>query len=230
MKNVVIVALMLFLSGSMMGQGARFSLQMGAAIPIGDIAQNTSHPKKGGFTTTGLDIGFVVERIFKNNFVSGVSIGYAVFGVDEDAIKRIINPTNPNAVLVESQPVQNINIQARGGYNLALMEDKLNITPFIDAGIGVFNSAYYIIQVPNGLRYLRDGNSGVALLVAPGMDISYAVNDFWSIKIFGDYQFANYKVDEKYTLLGNADPIVKLETVNYNYSCVSTGIGATLTF
>jgi len=228
-KYAFIFSILLLGSSVVYGQEVRFSFQAGAAIPVGDIAQNTKNPDKGGFATTGFDIRMVIERMYKNNFVVGVSLGYSVFGVDKDAIRMVIDPNNPENVLVESQPFQNINLQARGGYNLALVEGKLNVTPFVDLGLGIFNSAYYVIQ-KDGLKYLRDGNSGVAFLITPGLDLSFAVNDFVAIKVFGNYQFANYKVDEKYTLLGLPNPEVTLETVSYNYSSVSTGVGVTFMF
>lgn len=226
-KTYVFIFCVLFFGWSTVyGQGVRFSFQVGAAIPLGDFAVQNTHPDSGGFAKTGFDIRFVAERKLENNLIFGVNLGYSVFGMDKDGIKKFINPTNPEQVTVETQSFQNINLQVRAGFNMDIVKDKMGVVPYVDAGLGIFNSAYYGITDENGNYFLREGNSGGALLFSPGIDIWFSINEFMNLKIYGSYQFANYKVDEKYTLQTNST-VIKNKTANYEYNSISTGIGLT---
>ena len=228
-KYALVIAVLFFGISAIYGQEVRFSFQLGTAIPVGDFAISETLPDSGGFAQPGFDIRFVGERKFKNNIIIGVNLGYSVFGLDKDGIKKVINPSNPEDVLVETQSFQNINLQARVGYNIDVIEDKLGVVPFLDAGLGVFNSAYYAITDGQGNFFLREGNSGVAFLLSPGVDIWFPINDFMNLKIYGSYQFAEYVVDEKYTHKG-VTTIIENSTVNYKYSSISAGLGISLVF
>ncbi len=210
-------------------QNIRFSLQAGAAVPLGEFAKDDVHPENGGFAQTGFDMKFLGERIFENNFVAGMNIGFSMFGIDKDALKKFINPDNPELVRAETQAFQNINLQFRGGYNWKVTNENLHLKPFIDAGFGVFNSAYYAIQDNGGDTYLKSGNTGFSLLLSPGLDVTLMVNDFVGITIYGTYQFANYKVEEEYTVSGNPTNPIYNQTQEYKYSSMCFGLGANVT-
>ena len=214
-----------------MSQGIRFSILGGMAIPTGEFGKNATHPENGGFATNGFDIKLIGERIYKNNFIVGVNLGFTLFGLDNDGIKQVINPSDPAAVNLETQPFQNINLQARGGYFFKFMQEKMSIVPFLDVGIGVFNSAYYAIYRPDGSIAIRDGNSALAFLITPGLEYSVAVNDIVNITLYGNYQFANYSVDESIRIIdaNNPQPEPINKTINYQYSSASIGLGVSFT-
>lgn len=209
-------------------QTVRFGMQIGAAVPLGDFAKDDSNPQNGGFAKTGFDLKFVGERIFNSHMIVGVNLGYNMFGIDEEALKTFINPSNPEKVYTESQAFQNYNLQARIGYNWSLMNDKLMLIPVLDAGLGIFNSAYYAFQDDGGTTYLRKGNSAMALLVTPGLDILYMVNDNVGLKLYGNYQFANYKVDEQFTTIDSGIDNITNCTKSYKYNSLCFGLGATI--
>lgn len=225
MIKYIMVGALLIIGQSMMAQELRFTFQMGAAIPLGEFALNESCPDSGGFASAGINIQLLGERIYKNNFVVGMNMGYSVFGMDQEGIKNAINPSNPSSVFVETQSFQNLNLQARGGYNVQIIEDHLSVTPYIDAGLGVFNSAYYAIQDENGRGLYREGGSAMAFLFTPGIDILVNVNEFVSFKAFGSYQFASYSVDEKF-IISDQEISTYYNTVNYKYNSLSVGLGA----
>lgn len=226
MKKILLFVLMGMLTWSATSQNIRFGLQAGVAVPLGDFAKDNTHPENGGFAQTGFDMKFVGERIFENNFVGGMNLGFSMFGVDQEALKSYINPINPDLVKTETQAFQNINLQLRGGYNWNIKDGAFFITPFVDAGFGVFNSAYYAFQVDGGETYLRNGNTGTALLISPGLDITYQINDFVGIKLYGNYQFADYRIEEEFRIIGDNPIVITNETKNYNYSSTCIGIGA----
>lgn len=230
-KKIHLIFLFTLLSIGVMAQGIRFSFQGGIAIPTGEFATSITHPENGGFATNGFDIKFIGERIYKNKFMVGVNLGFTLYGMDKDAIKQVINPSNPDAVHVEAQSFQNINLQARGGYYFSFMEEKMTLIPFIDMGLGVFNSAYYAISQPDGSILVREGNSSAALLLTPGLEYLVAINDIVSIKMYGNYQFANYSVEESFRLIdtNNPQPVPSQETVNYKYTSASLGLGIAFT-
>lgn len=228
MKRLIVLVFFIGFISNSYSQSVRFGLQLGAAVPLGDLAKDDLHPENGGFAKTGFDMKFIGERILENNVIFGVNLGYNMFGVDEDALKSFINPSNPEKVVTETQAFQNFNIQARAGYNWALMENKFLVTPVLDAGIGIFSSAYYAFQNDGGDTYVRTGSSGMALLVTPGLDVTYMVNDFVGIKIYGNYQFANYQVDEEFKLLGSGSDIISQNTQSYKYNSICFGIGANI--
>jgi hypothetical protein len=232
-KKLKRVILFIFLIWNIqgIGQTLRFSLQMGAAIPVGDFSKSNYHPENGGFAKTGIDIRFVGEKVREDNWLMGVNIGYSIFGVDEDAIRKLIYPINPDLITVETQSFQNVNIQLRGGYNFSLLEEKLDVTPFVDAGVGVFNSAYYAIQDSFGNRYVRAGDTGFGFLISPGIDVMIKVNSFVSVKLYSTYQFTNYTVSDKFLVLN--PPIAEQSTskdVDYAYRNVSCGLGVSFIF
>ena len=226
-KKIQLVFLFTLLSIGVMAQGIRFSFQGGVAIPTGEFANNVTHPENGGFATNGFDIKLIGERIYKNKFMVGVNLGFTLYGVDKEAIKQIINPSNPTAVHVEAQSFQNINLQARGGYYFSFMDEKMSLIPFVDVGLGVFNSAYYAISHPNGSILVREGNAAVALLITPGLEYTVAINDIVSIKMYGNYQFSDYSVDEIFRVIdvNTPQPIPVNKTVNYKYASASVGLG-----
>ncbi|MGB0390930.1 MAG: transporter [Salibacteraceae bacterium] len=229
MKRIFTVVFALVCVLLAQGQTVRFSMQLGASVPLGDFAKNDSDPQNGGFATTGFDLKFIGERVLSSNLVLGVNLGYNMFGVDEDALKKFINPTNPENVRTESQAFQNYNLQGRVGYDWNINEGALHVTPVLDAGLGIFNSAYYLFQDDGGTTYVRKGNSAMALLVTPGLDIMYMVNDFVGIKIYGNYQFANYKVDEQFSTIDSSTDVITYCTKQYKYNSLCVGIGATVT-
>lgn len=210
-------------------QGVRFTAQLGVASPIGDFSNNEGDPKNGGFATTGFDMKLVGERFFESNWVSGINLGYSLFPVDVDAIKRSVNPTNPESVGVESQSFQNINLQFRGGYNFSFLENKLAVVPFVDAGLGVFNSAYYLVSQNNTNIFLRSGNTGLGFLVSPGINLVIAMNDMIGISVYSSYQFASYDVKEQFKSLGTSTGINWTETISYPYRSMNYGLGVSLT-
>lgn len=229
MKRYLLVLIIGVLGVQAQAQNIRFSLQAGAAVPLGDFAQDDVHPENGGFAQTGFDMKFVGERIFENNFVAGMNLGFSMFGIDQDALKSFINPNNPELVWAETQAFQNINLQLRGGYNWKIANDNVHLTPVVDAGFGVFNSAYYAIQDDGGDTYLRSGNTGFAFLLSPGLDITFMVNDFVGIKVYGTYQFANYQVEEEFKILGNSTFPIYNQTQEYKYTSMCFGLGANVT-
>ena len=229
MKRFLFITILAGFSLGAQAQNLRFSLQAGAAVPLGAFAQDDVHPENGGFAQTGFDMRFVGERIFSNNFVAGMNLGFSMFGIDQEALKEFINPDNPELVRAETQAFQNINLQFRGGYNWKVANDNIQIVPFMDAGFGVFNSAYYAIQDDGGDTFLRSGNTGFAFLLSPGLDVAFMVNDFVAIKMYGTYQFANYRVDEEYTVLGNITYPIYNHTQEYKYSSICFGVGANVT-
>ena len=210
-------------------QEVRFSLQFGTAIPLGSFAEDKSCPENGGFAKTGFDMKFVAERVFENHFVTGVNVGFSMFGIDQDALKKYINPTNPELVRTETQAFQNINLQFRGGYDWNVKETNFHVTPFVDAGLGIFNSAYYAISNDGGDTYLRTGSTGLGFLISPGLDLTYMVNDFVGIKLYSNYQFAQYKVDEEFRVVSGTPDVIDQQTKKYNYSSVCLGLGANVT-
>ena len=226
-KKIKLLVFFSILSVTVMSQGIRFSFQGGLAIPTGEFAKNVTHPENGGFATNGFDIKLIGERIYKNKFIVGVNLGFTLFGVDKEAIQMVINPSDPSTVHVESQSFQNINLQARGGYYFSFMDEKMSLIPFVDVGMGVFNSAYYAISKPNGTILVREGNAAVALLITPGLEYSVAINEIVSIKLFGNYQFADYSVDEHFRLIdvNTPNPLQIDKTVNYKYTNASVGLG-----
>ncbi len=221
--------LFLIFSTFLTGQEVRFSFQMGAAIPVGEFSLNSVTPDSGGFASTGFDIRFVYERVFKNNLIVGANLGYSVFGLNKDAMKESLSPNDPEAISLETQSFQNINLQARLGYNLRIIKDKILITPFIDGGLGVFNSAYYAIEDDQGNTYVRNGNTGVSFLISSGLDVVIPVNDFVNFKLYVSYQFANYTVNEEFTENGMVS-IIDYNDIQYKYRSIYTGIGFTLSF
>ncbi len=226
MKKIILFVLLGIGTHTIHAQKIRFALQAGVAIPLGDLAKDNIHPENGGFAKSGFDMKFVGERIFENNFVAGMNLGFSMFGIDQDALKSFINPGNPELVKAETQAFQNINLQFRGGYDWNINDGGFHVIPFVDAGFGIFYSAYYAIQVDGGKTYLRSGNSGAALLISPGLDITFQVNDFVGIKIYGNYQFADYRVEEEFKELGGTPTIIYNETKNYKYNSACIGIGA----
>lgn len=228
MKKVLLLAIFSSMIIGLNAQTVRFGMQVGAAVPLGDFAQDDQHPENGGFARTGFDIKFIGERIMTSNLVVGVNLGYNMFGVDEDALKKFIDPDNPESVRTESQAFQNFNLQGRIGYNWKIDEGLLQVIPVVDAGIGIFNSAYYLYQDDNGTTYLRNGNSALALLITPGLDVIIKVNESVGLKAYGNYQFANYRVDEEYKILGSGSDQVIYQTENYKYSSLCFGLGATI--
>ena len=228
-KHAFVLSFFLLVFLFVNGQEVRFSFQLGAAIPVGDFALNQSHPDSNGFASTGVDIRFVGERVLENNFVMGVNLGYSMFTMDNEAIKKVINPSNPENVIVETQSFQNISLQARVGYNINLIKDRLGAVPFVDAGLGVFNSAYYAITDGSGNYAVREGNAAMALLVSPGLDIWIPINDFMNLKVYCSYHFANYNVDETFRFTGS-NTVEKNATIHYKYNSISTGLGLTMVF
>jgi hypothetical protein len=229
MKRIVFSLAILSFSMIGLGQNLRFGMELGAAVPLADFAKSDTHPENGGFAVTGFDMKFVGERIFENHFVTGVTVGFSMFGIDKSALKSFINPSSPDLVSLETNAFQNINLQFRGGYDWNVGESNLHVIPNLAVGLGIFNSAYYAIQVAGGETYLRNGNTGLAILVTPGLDLVYMVNDFVGIKVYGNYQFANYSVDEQFKVLGGNPDIIYQSTVDYKYSSANFGIGANVT-
>ena len=178
MKYFSFLVVFLGFSMGVLGQNIRFSFQLGVAIPQADFANSENHPDNGGFAQTGFDMKLVGERVYENNFVVGVNLGCSVFGVDKDAIKDFFDATNPENILVETQSFQNISLQARFGYDFELLEKRMHVTPYIDAGLGVFNSAYYFVKDANEDTFLRSGNTGLSFLVTPGLDVMYGIYEF----------------------------------------------------
>ena len=230
-KRIQLVFLFSILSLGVMAQGIRFSIQGGMAIPMGEFSEKLTHPENGGFAKNGFDIKIIGERIYKSRFIVGVNLGYTLFGLDKDAIKEAINPSDPNAVHLEVQPFQNVNLQARGGYYYSFMEDKMSVVPFVDLGLGIFNSAYYSITMPDGSILLREGSSGLGFLVTTGLEYSVAVNEYVNVKLFGNYQFTDYSVDENLRVIdiNNPQPRSISKTINYPYSSASVGLGVAFT-
>lgn len=231
MFRVGFILLFLIANSGVMGQTLRFSLQMGAAVPVGEFAKSDYHPEDGGFAQTGIDIRFVGENVRENNWLLGVNFGYSIFGLDKEAVKKIIYPADPSKIQVETQSFQHLNLQVRGGYNFDLNDDQIDIVPFVDAGLGVFNSAYYLIQDPYGNQYARTGDTGLGFLISPGVDVLVKVNSFVSVKVYGTYQFANYTVTDEFLSVNPPTP-KKLSSrdVEYEYRNVSMGLGAVFVF
>lgn len=230
MKKYFLLLILIVTIAGGYSQGIRFSVQLGAGTPLGDFAQNNQNPKYGGYAKTGWDIKFVGEIIHESNWITGINLGYTLLPVDKEAIKSYINSTNPESVSLDAQPYQNVNLQFRGGYNFSFMENKLNVSPFIDAGIGVFNSAYYLVSQAGGDSFLRSGNPAVGLLVSPGLDLTIAVNDIVGVSLYSSYQFANYNVDEQFSAVNTANTVIYNETISYSYHCINYGIGISFTF
>ncbi|MFT4754581.1 MAG: hypothetical protein ACI85Q_002140 [Salibacteraceae bacterium] len=225
MRSIAIVFFFLMMSLFGYSQNVRFALQLGGAVPLGDLARNDSDPENGGFAKTGFNMSFVGERVLKNHFVTGINLGYSMFGIDQDALRTFINPSNPELVKVETQAFQNFNVQFRVGYDLNFDSGNFHITPSVDLGLGVFSSAYYAIQNNGGDTHLRSGNSAVSVLITPGVDVSYMINPFMGIKLYGSYQVANYAVDEEFQIVGGNPGQNMEERKNYKYNSLCLGIG-----
>ena len=228
MKYILFLVVFFGFGMGVFAQNIRLSFQLGVAIPQSDFAKSKNHPDNGGFAQIGFDMKLVGERVHENNLVVGVNIGYSVFGVDKDAIQRFFDAANPSSILVETQSFQNINLQARLGYDFVLLEEKMHITPYFDGGLGVFNSAYYFIKDANDDTFLRSGNTDLAFLMTPGLDVIYGLNDFMSVKIYANYQMANYSVEESFKAVVNNIPNSTTREVSYNYRSLSTGLGLTI--
>lgn len=229
MKINLLLILMVFFAGSgTLGQGARFSLQMGAAIPVGKFNLSEATPDSGGFAQTGFNIHVVAERFNEKGLVLGTSLGYSVFGMDKTAIRESINAQNPDIVNVETQSFQNFTLLGRIGYQILLFEGKLNVVPGLEAGLGVFNSAYYLIDDGSGNEYLRSGNSDINFIWAPGLEFWIPLNSFTNLKFYSQYQFTTYTVEESFSVNG----IISLKNtpVEYDYSSMMIGLGITATF
>jgi hypothetical protein len=230
MKYISILFVFLGFSIGVLSQNIRFSFQLGVALPQSDFAKSKNHPDNGGFAKTGFDMKLVGEQVYENNIVLGANLGYSVFGIDKDAIQQFFDPTNPESILVETQSFQNINLQARIGYDIVLLGEKMHITPFIDGGIGVFNSAYYFVKDANDDTFLRSGNTGLSFLVSPGLDVMYSINNFLSLKVYANYQMSNYTVEESFKVVINNVINSTTREIDYNYRNLSTGLGLTVIF
>ncbi len=228
MKQISFLLIFIGFSMGVLSQNIRFSFQLGAAIPQAGFAKSENHPDNGGFAQTGFDMKLVGERVHQNHMVIGVNLGYSLFGVDKDAIKRFFDASNPENIKVETQSFQHINLQGRFGYDFVFFDERMHVTPFVDAGLGVFNSAYYLVNVPSGDSYLRAGNTGLSFLVTPGLDVMFSLNDFLSLKIYANYQIADYTVEESLTTSINNVPTSINREVAYNYRNLSTGLGLTI--
>jgi hypothetical protein len=226
--NLLLILLVVFAGGGTLGQGARFSLQMGAAVPVGKFNLNEATPDSGGFAQTGFNIHVVLERFNEKGLVVGASLGYSVFGMDKEAIREYLNPQNPNDINVETQSFQNFTLLGRIGYQILLFKGKLNVVPGLEAGLGVFNSAYYLIDDGAGNEYLRSGNTDINFLWAPGLEFWIPLNSFTNIKLYSLYQFATYTVEESFSVNGVSS--LKNTPVEYDYSSVMIGLGITATF
>lgn len=226
MKRLIVSLFLVSAVFSIQSQTLRFGMQFGAAVPLGDFAKDDSNPQNAGFAQTGFDLKFIGERIMDNNLITGVNLGYNIFSIDEEALKTFVNPISPEKVITETQAFQNFNLQFRIGYNWDIAQEKIKVTPVLDAGLGIFSSAYYAFQSDGGDTYLRTGNTGLGILLTPGLDIVFMVNDFVGIKIYGNYQFAKYKVDEEFKILGSTTGVISQSTQTYKYNSLCFGIGA----
>ena len=231
--RIALVFSMVIFSLVTLGQEVRFSFQMGAAIPVWDFALKSATPDSGGYASTGFDVRFVGEREFENNIVAGFNLGYSVYGLDKEGMENALDPCNCKDLNIQTQSFQNLNLQGRIGYSIEIIKDKFGVVPFVDAGLGVFNSAYYVVQYPNGDEFVRSGNTAVNFLLSPGLDIWIPLNNFMNLKLYGSYQFAKYNVDETFTATytdpGSTNEVSK-NTVNYEYNSINTGLGITLVF
>ena len=126
-------------------QGVRVSMQMGVAIPAGKFEMSAVNPDSAGFARTGFNINVVAERFSENGLVVGSSLGYSVFGMDKDAIRQAVSPQQPENITVETQSYQNFTLLGRIGYEFRLFEGKFQVVPLLETGLGIFNSAYYLI-------------------------------------------------------------------------------------
>lgn len=232
MFRLVFILLFLIFNSDVIGQTMRFSLQMGAAIPVGEFAKSDYHPDNGGFAQTGIDMHFVGENVREDNWLIGVNIGYSIFSLDKEAVKKLVYPNDPSLVQLETQSHQHVNLQFRLGYNFDLNDDQIEIVPFVDAGAGLFNSAYYLLQIPNRDRYARTGDTGLSFLISPGVDVLIKVNSFVSMKAYGTYQFANYSLTDEFVLVNSSGNNTKLKStdVEYGYRNVALGLGAVFVF
>lgn len=223
-SKFLIVGLCFFLTSMGFAQELRFGFNIGAAIPVGGFALTEATPDSGGFAQPGFDLQLSGDRVAENGLILGINLGYSFYGMDHQAIKESIAPNNPELVNVETQSFQNLTLLARIGYNWDVVEERLAIVPYLNAGLGVFNSAYYGIQDLNGNFAYRAGNASAGFLLSPGLEALIQVNPNVAVKAYGTYQFATYNVDETFTFNGNQSFILK-NRIQYDFSSVNAGIG-----
>jgi hypothetical protein len=159
-------------------------------------------------------------------------VGYAVYGMDQEAVKRFLNPPNADLLTIDVESYQNINIMARGGYKFTLKEESIFVNPFVGLGVGAFNSASYLVKYTDSnepYQIYKKGGNVAALATNVGCNAQFAVNEIIFLGAYADYYLGDFTIDEQAGAIGTIDDNYPFPIENVTYQLRNFNVGASVT-
>lgn len=243
MKNFTYTILFLFVAIAANAQrfkGGRLGAQAGVAIPIGAFS-NTDDPfyKSNGYASTGLDVTVFGDLFLTEHLSLGIRGGYSLFEVRDSDLEERLNISEGELITIRTTPYQNLNISGVFGYTGTLIEDKLDINPYIGVGLGVLGTSDREVTIRDTTGVIlfdfnKQSEINPSLQITPGVAFHIALLSFLDLRFYGEYIFANHQLEETTTTrrLVDNNTIISVmdQSVKYELRSINVGGGLSLRF
>lgn len=240
MKKILLFSFLLVFSSISLAQsfeGYRFSAWFAAAIPMQQLAaQEAILDGSKGFAEAGFETGISAEFFISKHWSMGMRGGYAVYPIDIDRYAKQIQVPPQGSYALSTTPYQNMHITGLIGYTIASKNEKFEFNPYISSGVGLFKTSKKEFSVLNQnedviFSFKNDEEISSSLLITPGVSFNFALLPFVYMRLFGEYNMADYRITENHFIFRqNTEPQIKSTVVGYYHRALHTGLALSLRF
>jgi hypothetical protein len=242
MKNftyTILFLLVALVANAQRFKGGRLGAQVGLANPVGSFS-NADDPfyKSNGYASTGLDVTVFGDLFLTDHLSLGIRGGYSLFEVQDSELEERVNASGSELITIRTTPYQNLNLSGVFGYTGSLIKDKLDINPYLGVGLGVIGTSDREIAIRDTtgailFDFNKQSEINPSLQVTPGVAFHIALLSFLDLRFYGEYVFADHKLEETTTTRRPADNntiTVMNQTVKYELRSINIGGGLSLRF
>lgn len=226
-----------------LAQDNHLSINMGAAVPLGDFASSGSF-LENGYNETGFNLNIDGVYIPTWYFGIGANISFSTYGLNEEAAKNDFLDLVDNLPDLPDLP-ENINTQIDMGtwsyanlmvgpvFAYPASRFQFNVKALFGLSVLMpLGTELEILNYENGesiRTYTEPQNVRFGYLL--GADIIYKVSDTYSIKLGGEYFHSKTKYDIDFTSVGEvADLELETQTSNINVDALHLTVGIAYLF
>jgi hypothetical protein len=240
-KHLVLTVVGLLIVASGFAQkysGARMGFFAGLSTPVGAFSDSDNPlDESKGYATVGLDAGAFGDLFLTKHLSLGIRGGYTIYEVNESDMLLYLQEQRGESITLRTTPYQNLNLSGVLGYTAYLVEDKLDVNPYVAVGLSVFKTSDRRFTAIDSVGfqtwdYQLSSEIDPGLQLIPGLAVNYALMSFLDLRIYGEYAYANHRLEETSVTStpGENTRLIKTRAVDYYLRAFSIGGGLSLRF